>query len=251
MGDVGIILLFCAVAVVCFVLAPVIGNKFGWTVPNKDRADYVIRAQATLISFIALILAFSLVQAQNNLRRVDEMVAKEASSLNTFDRQLLRYGEQGAALRPLLWDYTTSIIDDEWPTLKHGVTSPITSKKLTPMSRATYQLEPQPGRQTTIYGEMLKSLDDLADQREQRINAADLHLPSEFWLMALLLGALLVALSTVIEPVAYHTVSIVVQGVALALLAAIVFCSDRPFEGDTSVTPAAISHALATMKARV
>lgn len=251
LGDYGIIALFGVLTAACFIIAPYIGKKLGWTVPNKDRADYIIRAQSTLISFTALILAFSLVQTQGNLRKTEELVAKEASALNTFDRQLLRYGDQGAALRPLLWAYTGSIVDDEWPGLRHAQRSPITNAKLTPLSRAVFQLDPQPGRQTTIYTEMIKSLDEIADDREQRLSAAELGLSSEFWLVAFLLGLILVALSTVIEAVAYHTVSIAAQGLALALLAALVFCSDRPFEGDISVSPEPIAKALILMKARV
>jgi hypothetical protein len=250
LGDFGIIALFGGVTIACFVIAPYLGRRLGWTVPNKDRADYIIRAQSTLISFTALILAFSLVQSQSNLRKTEELVAKEASTLNTFDRLLLRFGEQAASLRPLLWAYTTSVIEDEWPTLRHGQASPATSAKLTPMSRAVFQLDPQPGRQTTIYAEIIKSLDDMADLREQRINAADLRLPTEFWVMALLLGLILVVLSTVIEAVAYHTISIAAQGFALALLAALVFSSDRPFQGDISISATPITKALATMKAR-
>jgi CDP-diglyceride synthetase len=250
LGDLGIFALFGGVAVACFILAPLIGRQFGWTVPNKDRDDYIIRAQSTVITFTALILAFSLVQAQANLRKTEELVAKEASALNTLDRQLIRYGEEGAALRPLLWAYASSIVEDEWPELRHGKRSLATSAKLTPLTRPVFQLEPQSGRQSTIYAEMIKSVDEISDDREVRISAAAVRLPSEFWLMALILGVILVALSTVIEVAAYHTVSIAAQGLALALLAALVFCSDRPFEGDISVSPAPIAKTLDIMKAR-
>jgi hypothetical protein len=57
--------LFGSSVVVCFLLGPRIGSRLGLTVPNKDRGDYVARAQMTIISFTAMILAFSLVQAQN------------------------------------------------------------------------------------------------------------------------------------------------------------------------------------------
>jgi transposase len=250
LGEIGVIALFGAIAVACFVAAPYLGRKFGWTVPNKDRADYIVRAQATLITVTGIVLAFSLVQAQGRLRQAEELVAKEAATLNALDRLLLRYGDQGTVLRPLLWAYTTSVIEDEWPALRHGQRSPDTSAKLTPLLRAVFQLDPQSGRQVTIYGEMIKSIDEMTDEREQRISASNLRLHSAFWLVALLLGLILVALSTVIEAVAYHTVSIAAQGLALALLAALVFCSDRPFEGDISVSPAPIGEVLAIMNAR-
>jgi hypothetical protein len=250
LGEIGVIALFGAVTAACFVAAPYMGRKLGWTVPNKDRADYIIRAQATLITVTGMVLAFSLVQAQGSLRRTEELVVKEASTLNILDRLLVRYGDQGAELRPLLRAYTTSIIEDEWPALRHGQRSTATSVKLTPLSRTVFQLDPQTARQVTIYGEMIKSIDEMADEREQRVSAANLRLHAEFWLVAFLLGLILVALSTVIEAVAHHTVSIAAQGLALALLAALVFCSDRPFKGNISVAPTPIVKVLAIMKAR-
>jgi hypothetical protein len=190
-----------------------------------------------------------LVQAQGNLRRTEEWVAKEASTLDNLDRLLLRYGEQGAVLRPLLWAYSTSVIEDEWPALRHGQKSAVTSAALTPLSRAVFQLDPQSGRQVTIYGEMIKSLDEMADEREQCVTAANLQLHAEFWIVTFLLGLILVALSTVIEAVTFHTVSIAAQGLAVALLAALVFCSDRPFKG-ISVSAAPIVQVLTIMRAR-
>jgi len=45
-------------------------------------------------------------------------------------------------------------------------------------------------------------------------------------------------------------VSIAAQGLALALLAALVFCSDRSFEGNIAVSPSPIVNVLDIMKAR-
>jgi hypothetical protein len=251
LGDVALIaLVFGAVAIACFGLAPYLGRKLGWTVPDKDRADYIIRAQATLMAVTGMVLAFSLVQAQGSIRRTEELVSKEASIINTLDRLLLRYGGQGAEIRPLLWAYTTSVIEDEWPALREGQSSATCSARLSSLSDAVYQLDPQSARQVTIYGEMIKSLDEMADEREHRISAANLKLHSGFWLITFLLGVILVALSTAIEAVGYHTVSIAAQGLALALLAALVFSSDRPFKGDISVSPAPFVNVLTLMNTR-
>src|SRR5947209_15572609 len=110
-GDFWIAVTFGGGAVLCFVIAPFIGHLLGWTAPNKDRADYVVRAQGTLISFTALILAFSLVQVQGNLRKTEEAVAKEAGQMDILDRQLLRHGDPLAKeLRQRLWDYASRVV---------------------------------------------------------------------------------------------------------------------------------------------
>lgn len=101
-----------------------------------------------------------------------------------------------------------------------------------------------------MYGEMFKSLDDLTDEREHRVGVATLKLHSGFWLVTCLLGLILVALSTAIQAAGYHTVSIAAQGLALALLAALLFCSDRPFNGAISISPALFINVLVLINAR-
>src|SRR5262245_60338896 len=122
--------------------APWVGTRLRLTAPTKARPDFVIRAQATVMSFIAVILAFSLVQVQGNLRKVEELVAKEAGQLDLMDRQLLRDGDRKVAdLRTLLWDYTNAILQDEWPGLKYGIESIRTEQSFQPLSRAVFAID--------------------------------------------------------------------------------------------------------------
>jgi hypothetical protein len=251
LNEVWVAALFGGSVAMCSLIVPRIGGRLKLTVPNKDRGDYVARAQMTIISFTALILAFSLVQAQTNLRRTEELVGREASQLNGMDRLLLRYGDpKAAALRPALWTYVQSIIHDEWPALREGHRSQETGDALRPLSRGIFALDPQPGRQTTIYNEMLKSLDEISDLREQRIAAADIKLPNQFWYLAVALIVIMVGLGVMVEPVYWHTASLAAQGVGIALLAALVFGTDAQFKGSISVTPAAIQKVFVVMQGR-
>jgi len=261
-GDFWIYALFGGSAVVCFLLAPIIGNRLGLTVPNKDRGQetdashlgpfwHVAAAQEALVTLTAVVLAFSLVEVQDNLRKTEELVAKEAGQLNSMDRQLFRYGDPKVSqMRPLLWTYLESIVHDEWPALRAGSRSPRTTEAVQTLARAVFALDPQPGRQTTIYDKVLASLDEIADLREQRISASGLQLTREFWYLTFTLVAILIILSAMVEPVSYGMVSIAAQGVAIALLAALVFSTDSPFKGQISVSPTPLEHALTLMKGR-
>jgi len=60
----------------------------------------------------------------------------------------------------------------------------------------------------------------------------------------------MVGLSTMIEPSAIHAISIASTGVAIALLAALVFTIDTPFMGENSVAPSPFAKTLAGMAAR-
>lgn len=251
LGDFWIFTIFGAVAVLCFMIAPSIGARLGWTAPTKERADYVVRGQTTIISFTAIILAFSLAQVQSNLRKTEELVAKEAGQIDSFDRQLLRYGDPKVAdLRTLLWDYTNAILQDEWPGLKYGIESTRTEQAARPLSRAIFAIEPQTARQTSVYNELLKSIDQLAESRAQRIAAAQIYLPTEFWYLTVALFVIMIGLSLMIEPKTHQNVSIAAQGLAIALLAALVFIIDHPFIGSFNVKPTALEQTFVIMRAR-
>jgi hypothetical protein len=251
LGDLWIIVIFSGTVVASFVLAPIIGNSLGWTADSKDRIDYVVRAQATIISFTALILGFSLIQVHGNLRKAEEFVEREAAQITVLNRQLLRYGDpRVSAMRDQLAAYANSIVKHEWPALRTGEESRETTEQMQALAQAIFSLDPAQGRQTTVYAEMLKSLDALVDLRAQRLAAAGLRLPSTFWYLALVLIVTTVGLSTMIDPLAHHTIGIAAQGFAIALLAALVFITDTPFMGDTSVQPTAFEKAMAQIKAR-
>jgi uncharacterized protein YjeT (DUF2065 family) len=97
---------------------------------------------------------------------------------------------------------------------------------------------------------LLKALDELSDLREQRIAAADIKLPNQFWYLSLALIVILVGLSVMVEPVYWHTVSLAAQGLSVALLAALVFGTDAQFKGYIAVSPNPIVKVFAVMQQR-
>ncbi len=134
--------------------------------------------QATLFTMTSLVLAFTLVEAENNFRKADLLVATEASQINRLDRLLSRYGDDSATdLRRHLLAYAKAIVDDEWPAMLHGGRSDKVRLALTPLSRGIFEIEPRPGRETTIYAEILRSFDTIAESRDARLNAVTLALP--------------------------------------------------------------------------
>ena len=76
----------------------------------------------TITGFTGVVLAFSLVQAQGNLRNVEKTVANEAVQLNLMDRPLTNYGDaELTAIREAVRAYAEFVVADEWPQLSaHG-----------------------------------------------------------------------------------------------------------------------------------
>ena len=58
--------------------------------PRPETFDFAMRMQIPVFSMCGLLLAFSLVNVQGNLKRVDALVTAEAAQLNNLDRLLSR-----------------------------------------------------------------------------------------------------------------------------------------------------------------
>jgi hypothetical protein len=203
-----------------------------------------------LIGFTGVLLAFSLVQAQENFRNTQKAVAAEAHDLAQLDRLLVRYGDSVAyAIRPELRDYANSIVVDEWPLLHEGKPSEKTGALFPPISRAIIAMEPAPGRESLIYTEMLRQADQIAEDREERlVAAAELRLPLIFWQTTLFLFAIMLLMATFCETAFTHVAALGLEGFGLSLLVALIFLLDTPFKGQIVVLPKPIERVVAEMQ---
>jgi hypothetical protein len=224
-------------------------------IPGLAHADanteFVIRMQAPLFTMTALVLTFTLVEAERNFRQVDSDLTAEASQLNQIDRLLTRYDAPAATvLRPLVRAYAQSIVTDEWPRMLAGKPSQPTNLAYSQLSRAIMALDPVPGRQSLIFGELLKSLDAAAESRDRRLANVRVRLPAIYWVVILFGALMLLFVSSTIGPTRLRTA---VLGAQLAVLGAFIgftFIMDAPFVGESAVQPVALSKAIQSMEAR-
>jgi hypothetical protein len=220
---------------------------------SGDHSEAARGALDIAIYLTGLVLAFSFVRAQGDHRSLEMQVGTEAHNLAQMDRLLLRYGDPGnGSIRVSLRDYADSIVRDEWPELREGRSSQRTAALFRPISRGTLAIVPTGERQSLIYAEMLKKVDEIAADRKARVVAAtQLKLPSVFWLTITFLLVILLVLATFTEAKLGHAMALGGLGSGLALLVALVFIFDEPFKGETSVSPKPIIDAVAEMQARI
>jgi len=249
-----IALLFGLIGGALFAGVPFFRQKLLRIKGPRDYFEPARNALNVVIGFTGVVLAFSLVQAQINLRNLEAQVGTEAHNLSQMDRLLVRYGDlRNDAIRASLYDYANSIVKDEWPQLRKGKPSTRTSTLFRPISRGILALDPMPGRQSLIYAEMLKKVDELAADRESRLlAAARIKLPLAFWETIFFLILILLVLASFSEGTFApgRAIALSCQGFAVALLVAFVFIFDQPFKGQTSVSPEPIVKAIAEMQAR-
>lgn len=259
--DVGIALLFGTVGACLLAGLPFLREKLlRIQVPGGDESEFANKALNGVIGFTGVVLAFSLVQAHNNLRNLEAQVGTEAHNLAQLDRLLVRYGDPELfsstsyatdAMRVSLREYADSIVRDEWPELSKGRPSERTRALFRPISRGILAINPPPGRQSLIYAEMLKKADEIAADRKARVVAATkLELPWIFWETIVALLVVLLLLAALSEATFVRAVALGGQGFGLALLVALVFIYDEPFKGQSSVSPEPIVTVVAEMQTR-
>jgi hypothetical protein len=231
-------------------LAPHFGQRLLRLPEDGERDAAAFGGFKAVLSITGLVLAFSLVQANGNLREVSATVAREGATLSMTDRVLLRFGKpEMNALRPDLVEYGKNLIA-EWPSLTQGVRSETADAAYTVISNRVRAITPDDARQQAMYRELVADLDDLSDLREQVLADSGYGLPRYFWIAIACLIGLGVGLAVAMTGSLARTIAVAAPAAAIALLLAIVFIIDLPFEGETSVTPEAIQDALTAIAHR-
>jgi Protein of unknown function (DUF4239) len=248
LSDLSVTILFASVAALAFIAAPLLRVRlFGHV---SDATSETARTTMTMITgFTGAVLAFSLVQAQGNLRSVERIVAAEAMQLDQADRLLTGYSDANvAAIREAVRAYAQSIVSDEWPKLSEHDNSQRTGDLFRSLSRQILAIQPTPGRGTVIYSDLVRIADQLAESRQERLEATDLGLPPIFWGAISIPMVLLVVYAAFVEP--RRAISLGGVGAGLALLISLVFIFDQPLLGQVSATPDPVLKTLQVIGAR-
>lgn len=238
LSDIEIILLFGVFAGFACALIEIATHRFVPREQGKD-IDLVMRAMTTTGAILTFVLAFSIVQAKSDLTRVQEVLNVEARSLGEVDRLLQSFSvDKTAEARDALAQYTRSVVVDEWPRLQDRSASPETGIYVRQLSQQILALEPQPGRQQAIFGELMRSAGAIQQRRDERINhAMNTRLPASFWTVIAILFAALGLTGGFLKPTPITLTMIAAQATMFGVLAAFLFILDEPFLGQTSASP--------------
>jgi hypothetical protein len=247
LSDLAIVILFSAAIALVFMAAPLIRHKLFGEV--SDSVSEFARATMTPITgFTGVVLAFSLVQAQGNLRSVQRTVSMEALQLNQLDRLAFSYGPELTPVRQAARDYAQSVVSDEWSRLAKHSYSPRSTELFRLLSQRVLSIQPTAARENVIYSDLVRMTDQLAESRQERLSESELALPPIFWEVIGSLTILLIIFAGFVN--ARHAMSLGGLGAGVALLISLVIIFNQPFLGDSSVKPTAIVKAVQMMNAR-
>lgn len=213
---------------------------------DKERDEASFDAFKAVMAMAGVVLAFSLVQAESNLRADQAVAGREASAMMITDRVLFRIGDaQMVKYRPLLRGFGQSQVNQEWPSLVAGQgRSVATDIAFNRLSKAVRSYEPQTKGQEIMYAEIIKAMDDMSDARETLVQDSTAQLPPFFWVMALSFILLGLVMGLFCEASITRATALGGTAAGIGLLMSFVMTVDAPFHGETSVKPRVIQNVL-------
>ncbi len=224
--------------------------------PFFEPSEESTRLGQSLFSPIAsstgLLIGFLLNQAQSNFREVESIASVEAGRVNNLDRLLLRFGsKQALEVRVRLGAYIESIIADEWLKLSEGHGSKETHMLWRGISQSIFKLEPETSKQLSLYSDIIKKSEEVAESRETRIDRSDKRLPSLFWVVIFMCLSTLILVNTLFLPSSNFFFGLTILPIAFGGLISLLVITDQPFKGQTSINPTALKKVYAAIQTRV
>jgi len=240
-----------ATLVVAVAIAPQLRRLVYRREVAKEVSDGAADAFKAIVTFTVFLLAFSLVLVQGHMHAAEEIVTKEANTINTLDRQLWRLaGGPSGASRRTLQAYARSIVRDEWPSMAHAERAPETGRLLGELYGSVLSIDTTTNREQSVYHQVLVHLDELSDEREHRLESAEEGLGNLYWGTVTGLAILLVILASLAQATPDRAFALGGLMCAAALMVSLVVILNKPFTGETVVSPAPIERVLRAMEAR-
>ncbi|KQV15456.1 MULTISPECIES: DUF4239 domain-containing protein [unclassified Kitasatospora] len=210
----------------------------------QDGIEHFSALNRTLFSFI---LALSIVSAGASLSKAADEVSSEGSSLvNLYWATRPLSEKPRAEVRDLARRYTATVIDEEWPAMAEGRSSPGAQALYDELRRVLQDTEGGSKQEQTFARDSLVALREVGDARRARMLAVSQEVPNYLWIGLILSAVLLVATSALqIQTLTWPGV-LGIGGLALLLSSVLTLLSamNHPFGGGIHVEPDSLEFAL-------
>lgn len=250
-SNLAIMIFFIASFSLAMGLLPKLLQMLSFFEPSQESTALGQSLFSPIASSTGLLIGFLLNQAQSNFREVESIVSIEAGRINNLDRLLLRFGtKQALEVRAQLRAYIESVIVDEWPNLSDGKGSEETHMLWRAVSQNIFKLEPETPKQLSLYSDIIKKSEEVAESRETRVDRSDKRLPSLFWVVIFICLSTLILVNTLFLPSSNFFFGLTILPIAFGGLISLLVITDQPFKGQTSIVPTALKKVFAAIKTR-
>ena len=202
---------------------------------------------ATIDRLYGVLLAFVVVLVWNHFDDGKVIIAREANQIGDISRMAKSLSpptEQ--AIRKALINYTSAVIEDEWPAMARHQESTRAWFALGELWKTVREVQPSTAQQTVVYDRILFRLNELSDSRRLRLLASEDKVPPVLWVL-LILGAASTIASTYFLRLNRHAPQVLLTVMVAGVIGFILFLIlglNSPFAGSIRLGPDALQHEL-------
>jgi hypothetical protein len=245
-------LLIVAVAVVVAVGGLVLVQRLVPTQRRMQHNDVAGFIYAVLGVSYAVLLGLVLIAVWEKWDAADTLTADEANELaGLFYWAHALPQPEGRHIQELVRSYDRVVVEEEWPLMAQGRSSPKAWDTLDELRGAILGLQPPKGAKhmgydQMRYSEMLEQLHDLGNARRERLLAAEQGLPPILWVVLILGGVITVGFTYLfgLENTLVHLIMVAALALIVSMSLFTVAALDYPFKGDIRIHPSAYENDL-------
>jgi hypothetical protein len=240
-------LLIVAVATVVAVGGLVLVQSLVSTERRKQQNDVAGFIYAVLGVSYAVLLGLMLIAVWEQWNAAQDVASDEANELaGIFYFAHALPQPEGRHIQELARSYAQVVVEEEWPLMEQGRSSPKAWATLDELRATILGLDPPTGAQQVRYNQVLEQLHALGDARRERLLAASEGLAPILWVV-LIGGAVITIAFTYLfglDNTVVHTLMVAALAMILSLSLFTVAALDYPFKGDVRIHPAAFEQVL-------
>jgi len=195
---------------------------------------------AALIGIYAIAAGLTAVAVWGNTGDAAGDVGREAAAITVLWHDLGGYPQPiRNEMRKELIDYTTYIIEHEWPLHQRGEAPSLSLQTIDTFQAQLFGFEPVTEGQKIVHMHTIGAYNRLLEARRMRLQAVDdTALPLELWVIVLLLGVIAISSCFLlrVDSFALHATITILVAAPIALILYFIAVTDRPFQGGVSVS---------------
>jgi hypothetical protein len=214
---------------------------------RKQHNDVAGFIYAVLGVAYAVLLGLMLIAVWEKWNAAEALTTDEANELaGIFWYAHALPQPEGRHIQELVRSYTEVVVEEEWPLMAQGSSSPKAWATLDDLRGTILGLDPPTGAQLVRYNQVLEQLHALGDARRERLLAASEGLATILWVVLIGGGVITIAFTYLfgLDNTVVHTLMVAALAMILSLSLFTVAALDYPFKGDVRIHPAAFEQVL-------
>jgi hypothetical protein len=214
---------------------------------RKEHNDVAGFIYSVLGVAYAVVLGFVLVTVWQRYETASERADQEGAALTAlyFHANALPDSDRGQ-VQQLAKSYAQVVIDEEWPLMQEGQSSPRAWAIMDQLREGMQNVEHGTGAEQALYLDGLTRVHELDDARRLRLLEAKTRIPTILWVILLAGGVVTVAFTYLfgLTNTRVHMLMVVTLAVVITSILFTIYTLEHRFSGDLQLTPDAFELAL-------